>query len=255
MALLVDERTLRNLLRGVAAGHASVDDAVARLRSLPFDDLGEALPDRHRELRTGQAEAVFGPGKSPEQVRDIVRSLTAEAGGALFVTRATPEQFAAAAGVAPEAEYLERARLVVVRRSQEAPAGTVLVVTAGTSDLPVADEAAGVAEALALKVDRLTDVGVAGVHRLLARRDALDAADAVIVVAGMEGALPSLVAGLTSRPVVAVPTSVGYGASFEGLAALLGMLTACAPGIAVVNIDNGFGAAAFVHRMLRDRGD
>jgi hypothetical protein len=253
MTPLVDEGTLRNLLLEVSAGATTVDDAVRRLKSLPFDDLGDALPDRHRELRTGQAEAVFGPGKSPEQVRDILRSLTAEPGGALFVTRAVPEQYAAVLTVAPEAAYEERARLVVVRRSQDAPLGTVMVVTAGTADLAVADEAAAAADALALKVDRVSDAGVAGLHRVLAAREAIEAADAAIVVAGMEGALPSVVAGLTSTPVVAVPTSVGYGAAFEGLAALLGMLSACAAGIAVVNIDNGFGAAAFVHRMLRSR--
>ncbi|MCA1726473.1 MAG: nickel pincer cofactor biosynthesis protein LarB [Actinobacteria bacterium] len=249
----MDERTLRNLLRGVAEGHASVDDALARLRSLPFDALTDAMPDTHRELRTGFAEAVYGPGKTPEQVAGIVGSLTADGGGAVFVTRASAEQHAAVVRLAPEAEFIERAGLIVVRRSQEAPLGTVLVATAGTTDLPVADEAAAVADALAMKVDRLTDVGVAGLHRLLANRGALDAADAIIVVAGMEGALPSLVAGLTPGPVIAVPTSVGYGAAFDGLAALLGMLTACAPGIAVVNIDNGFGAAVFAHRLLRGR--
>ncbi len=253
MTPLVDESTLRNLLLEVSVGTTSVQDAIRRLKSLPFEDLGEALPDRHRELRTGQTEAVYGPGKSPQQVAGIVRSLVAEPGGAVFVTRAAPGQHAAVLEIAPEAEYLPRPGLIVARRTHDAPLGSVLVVTAGTADLAVADEAAGVADALGLKVDRLTDVGVAGLHRVLAHRDALDAADAIIVIAGMEGALPSVVAGLTSRPVVAVPTSVGYGAAFEGLAALLGMLSACAAGIAVVNIDNGFGAAVFVHRMLSER--
>jgi NCAIR mutase (PurE)-related protein len=224
----VDERTLRNLQ----------DDA---------------RPDIDRELRTGQAEAIYGPGKTPEQVRDLVAALAAASEGPVFVTRATPEQHAAAVEAVPDAEYHVRARLVVAGRRERSPAGTVLVITAGTSDLPVADEAAVVAESLGLKVERLTDVGIAGVHRVLAERDAIEAADAVIVVAGMEGALPSLVAGLTSRPVIAVPTSVGYGAAFEGLAALLGMLNSCSGGVAVVNIDNGFGAAQFAYRMLRER--
>ena len=224
----MDERTLRNLQ----------DDA---------------RPDLHRERRTGQAEAIYGPGKTPEQVRALVAALAAASDGPVFVTHATAEQHAAAAEAAPDAEFHERARLVVVGRREASPAGTVLVVTAGTSDLPVADEAAVVAESLGLKVERLADVGIAGVHRVLAEREAIEAADAVIVVAGMEGALPSLIAGLTSRPVIAVPTSVGYGAAFEGLAALLGMLNACAGGVAVVNIDNGFGAAQFAYRMLRER--
>ncbi len=224
----MDERTLRNLQ----------DDA---------------RPDLLRERRTGQAEAIYGPGKTPEQVRALVAALAAASDGPVFVTHATTEQHAAAVEAAPDAEFHERARLVVVGRREASPAGTLLVVTAGTSDLPVADEAAVVAESLGLKVERLADVGIAGVHRVLAERDAIEAADAVIVVAGMEGALPSLIAGLTSRPVIAVPTSVGYGAAFEGLAALLGMLNACAGGVAVVNIDNGFGAAQFAYRMLRDR--
>jgi NCAIR mutase (PurE)-related protein len=224
----VDERTLRNLQ----------DDA---------------RPDLHRERRTGQAEAIYGPGKTPEQVRALVAALAAASDGPVFVTRATAEQHAAAVEAVPDAEFHARARLVVVGRREASPAGTVLVVTAGTSDLPVADEAAVVAESLGLKVERLADVGIAGVHRVLAERGAIEAADAVIVVAGMEGALPSLIAGLTSRPVIAVPTSVGYGAAFEGLAALLGMLNACAGGVAVVNIDNGFGAAQFAYRMLRER--
>ena len=221
----MDERTLRNLQ----------DDA---------------RPDLHRELRTGQAEAIYGPGKTPEQVRDLVAALAAASEGPVFVTRATPEQHAAAVEAVPDAEYHVRARLVVAGRRERSPAGTVLVITAGTSDLPVADEAVVVAESLGLKVERLTDVGIAGVHRVLAERDAIEAADALIVVAGMEGALPSLVAGLTSRPVIAVPTSVGYGAAFDGLAALLGMLNACSGGVAVVNIDNGFGAAQFARRIL-----
>ena len=206
--------------------------------------------DLHRELRTGHAEAVYGPGKTPEQVANAAVALARGASGAVFVTRATKEQFEAVGALVPEASYDELARLIVVRRA--APAGgSVAVVTAGTSDLPVAEEAAQTADALGLDVSRTFDVGVAGVHRVLERREEIEAAGCAVVVAGMEGALPSVVAGLVSKPVIAVPTSVGYGASFEGIAALLGMLSSCAPGIVVVNIDNGFGAALAAHRMLR----
>jgi NCAIR mutase (PurE)-related protein len=238
------------MLDDVAAGRLSVPEAVADLRSLPFEEVPGAKIDHHRELRTGQAEAIYGPGKTASQVRDIAAALVARAGGAVMLTRATPEQAAAALEVVPGATYDERSGLTVLRRAGRA-GRVVSVVAAGTSDLPVSEEAAGAADALGLDVTRVEDVGVAGVHRILAHRDVLEAADCVIVVAGMEGALPSVVAGLTSRPVVAVPTSVGYGASFEGLSALLGMLSSCAPGVAVVNIDNGFGAALVADRIVR----
>jgi len=249
----VDERSLRFLLAAVRAGRLSPDQAVERLKDLPFVRAGESRPDLHRELRTGQAEAVYGPGKTPAEVRDILAALLKTPGGPVFVTKASADQAAAARAVAPDAEYHPRSGLLVARVTDEAPAGTVLIVTAGTADLPVAEEATETARALGLKADLVADVGVAGVHRLLAHRAALEAADCLIVVAGMEGALPSLVAGLTSRPVVAVPTSVGYGASFDGLAALLAMLNACAAGVGVVNIDNGFGAAQLAHRIVRRR--
>jgi NCAIR mutase (PurE)-related protein len=217
----------------------------------PVEELADARVDRHRERRTGQAEAIYGPGKTPEQVAAIAAALAASPGGALFVTRASAEQAAAALAAVPGARWSERARIVVLRESERFDgAPLIAVVAAGTSDLPVADEAATTAEAMGLRVQRITDVGVAGVHRILAHRDDLREADCVIVIAGMEGALPSVVAGLTPRPVIAVPTSVGYGASFEGLAALLGMLSSCSPGIAVVNIDNGFGAAQAAHRIV-----
>jgi NCAIR mutase (PurE)-related protein len=238
------------MLDDVAAGRLSVPEAVEDLRSLPFEEVPGAKIDHHRELRTGQAEAIYGPGKTASQVRDISAALVARASGAVMLTRATPEQAAAALEVVPGATYDERSGLAVLRRARRA-GRTVSVVAAGTSDLPVSEEAAGAADALGLDVTRVEDVGVAGVHRILAHRDDLEAADCVIVVAGMEGALPSVVAGLTSRPVVAVPTSVGYGASFEGLSALLGMLSSCAPGVAVVNIDNGFGAALVADRVVR----
>jgi pyridinium-3,5-biscarboxylic acid mononucleotide synthase len=215
------------------------------------EELADARVDHHRERRTGPAEAIYGPGKTPEQVAAIAAELAASPGGALFLTRASAEQAAAALEAVPGARWSERARIVVLRES-ERPKDTPLiaVVAAGTSDLPVADEAATTAEAMGLRVQRITDVGVAGVHRILAHRDDLREADCVIVVAGMEGALPSVVAGLTPRPVIAVPTSIRYGASFEGIAALLGMLSSCSPGITVVNIDNGFGAAQAAHRIV-----
>jgi pyridinium-3,5-biscarboxylic acid mononucleotide synthase len=254
MAPPVDERSLAQLLRGVAEGERTVDDAVRELRNLPYEALGDTRIDHHRELRTGQAEAVYGPGKTPEQVRAAAEALVRRSGGPVFVTRATPEQFHAVREVVPAAEYHPRSGLVVAKRGGNgAVLGTVAIVSAGTSDQPVAEEAAVTASALALATDVIEDVGVAGVHRLLDQRERIDGADCVVVVAGMEGALPSVVAGLTSRPVIAVPTSVGYGASFQGLAALLAMLSSCAPGICVVNIDNGFGAALVAHRILRAR--
>jgi pyridinium-3,5-biscarboxylic acid mononucleotide synthase len=247
----VDERNLARLLDGVATGDTSVADAVDALRALPFESVQDAKVDHHRELRTGHPEAIFGPGKTPEQVREIARALAREAGGAVLLTRATPEQASAVTEVVPGARYHERSRLMVVKPSSDAIAATVAVVAAGTSDLPVAEEAAVTLDAAGVHVNRITDVGVAGVHRVLAHRADLESADCCVVVAGMEGALPSVVAGLTSTPIVAVPTSVGYGASFEGLAALLAMLSSCAPGVSVVNIDNGFGAAQVAFRIVR----
>jgi hypothetical protein len=248
----VDERTIARLLDDVAAGRTSVDDAVEGLRGLPYESVPGARVDHHRELRTGQAETVFGPGKTPAQVADIARALSERSSGAVLVTRATAEQAAEVRSAIPAAEFHERSGVIVVKRAEPAtPAGEVAVVAAGTSDGPVAEEAAITLGASGCRVVSISDVGVAGIHRVLEHRGAFDRADCVIVVAGMEGALPSVVAGLTPTPVVAVPTSVGYGASFEGLAALLGMLSSCAPGIAVVNIDNGFGAAQVALRILR----
>lgn len=249
----MDLESIRDLLSRLEEGAVSAEEAMDALAGMTFVDLGEAKPDLHREGRTGQAEAVFGPGKTLEQVERIVGRLVEASGQPVFVTRATPEQYGAARRAAPDAVYHQRARLVVARPYQGAPLGRVAAVSAGTSDLPVMEEAAVAAEALGLKVERIADVGVAGVHRLIAHRAALEEADCAIVVAGMEGALPSLVAGLISPPVIAVPSSVGYGAAFGGLAALLGMLTSCAPGVVVVNVDNGFGAALAAHRILRDR--
>ena len=218
---------------------------------MPYEQLNDAKVDHHRELRTGSPEAIYGPGKTLEQVRVIARSLAERSNGAVLLTRATPEQAAAAAEVIPTANYDERARLSVIKRSDTRVDAVVAIVAAGTSDLPVAEEAALSLEAAGVEVRRVTDVGVAGVHRVLEHRPVLEAADCIIVVAGMEGALPSIVAGLTSKPIVAVPTSIGYGASFEGLAALLAMLSSCSPGVTVVNIDGGFSAAQAAFRIVR----
>jgi NCAIR mutase (PurE)-related protein len=211
-----------------------------------------ARPDLHRELRQGIPEAVYGEGKTPAQVTAICESLMEGTTSPVIVTRVTPEQVDELLATWPSAVHHPTARLVVLRSSAlAAPTGLITILSAGTSDLPVAEEAAVVAECLGAKVECINDVGVAGVHRLIEVQDSLHTSDVVIVVAGMEGALPSVVAGLTSKPVVAVPTSVGYGASFEGLAALLGMMSSCAPGVAVVNIDNGFGAALVADRIVR----
>jgi pyridinium-3,5-biscarboxylic acid mononucleotide synthase len=248
---------LRDLLIEMRAGATTVDEALTRLRRLPSSDLGFARVDVHRELRQGAAEAIYAAGKTPEQTVAIARQLVEQGTGAVLATHVPPSTASALLEVFPEARHSELARLVVIRAESLLPdedrIGKVVVVCAGTSDLPVAEEAALTAEALGAEVERIADVGVAGVHRLLDVQDRLHEADIVIVVAGMEGALASLVGGITSAPVVAVPTSVGYGASFDGLAALLAMLNSCAAGVAVFNIDNGFGAATFAIRMLRKR--
>lgn len=253
MAAPVDERTLAELLDDVAGGRIRTDEAVEALRDLPYQDLEHAKVDHHRELRTGQVEAVFAPGKTVEQICEVARGLLDRATGAVLVTRTDRAQREAVLATFPGAVAHERSGLVVVRpaRDPSSAAGRITVVTGGTSDAPVAEEAAATAEALGHVVHPVADVGVAGVHRVIERRADLESADCVVVIAGMEGALASVVAGLVSSPVVAVPTSVGYGASFEGLAALLGMLSSCAPGVSVVNIDNGFGAAQVADRIVR----
>ena len=244
----MDELTLRRLLDDVRSGALSADEAVARLRRLPFADLGFARVDHHRALRQGLPEAVYSPGKTPEQCAAIVAELLAEPGGPVLMTRADDEQAAAAEARNPGA--VRRGRTLAWRVQPERP-GRVLVVTAGTADLPVAEECVATLSAHGLRPTLLADVGVAGVHRLVATFDELAEADAVVVVAGMEGALASLVGGITPAPVVAVPTSVGYGAGLEGVTALLAMLASCASGLTVVGIDNGYGAACAVLRMLR----
>lgn len=245
----MDETTLRRLLDDVRSGALSADDAVGRLRRLPFADLGFARVDHHRTLRQGVAEAVYAPGKTAEHCAAIVEELLGEGGvSPVLLTRAADEQATAALGRNPGGQ--RRGRMVIWRPAPGRP-GRVLVVTAGTADLPVADECMATLEAHGFRPELVADCGVAGVHRLLATAEELAAADVVVVVAGMEGALPSVVGGIAACPVVAVPTSAGYGASFEGITALLGMLSSCASGITVVGIDNGFGAACAVARMLR----
>jgi pyridinium-3,5-biscarboxylic acid mononucleotide synthase len=234
--------SLRKLFDQVRAGKLSPDEAVDRLRHLPFEDLGFAKVDHHRALRQGMPEVVFGPGKTAKQVADIFHRLAAH-GGNVLATRATEEQFSAVAEKVKGCEYRPLARAIVLKRDRKRHGrGTITVVSAGTSDIPVAEEAVVTAEMMGNAVQHVYDVGVAGIHRLLAHRATLAKARVVIVCAGMEGALPSVVGGLVGVPVIAVPTSIGYGAAFGGLAALLGMMNSCASNVSVVNIDNGFGA-------------
>jgi hypothetical protein len=242
----VDREGVRALLEAVASGDVPPGDALDRLAVAPYEQLADALVDTHRALRTGDPEVVYGAGKTTGQVLDVVARLTGDR--AVLVTRASPETVQALE--ASYDEVLVDGPTVAVGRLPE-PRGCVAVLAAGTSDGPVAAEAALTARAFGAGVERVDDVGVAGLHRLIAARSVLDRADCLVVVAGMEGALPSVVGGLVGTPMVAVPTSIGYGASFGGIAALLAMLNACAPGITVVNIDNGFGAGVFAARVAR----
>ncbi len=239
---------IRSLLEQLLDDATRIDEAEARLldalRARPFEDLGFARVDHHRASRQGFPEVVLGLGKTPAQIAAIAAEIAGR-GSTLLVTRATPEAYDAVRTLLPDASYNAEARIVALPKQDVGSGrGTILVVAAGTSDLPVAEEAVCTAELMGNRVDRLYDVGVAGLHRLLGERARLHAARVIVVVAGMEGALPSVVAGLVSVPVIAVPTSIGYGASFGGIAALLGMLNSCASGVSVVNIDNGFGAAS-----------
>jgi NCAIR mutase (PurE)-related protein len=250
----VDRAEIRSLLDAVATGRLTTAEAEDRLRALPtqgFTDLGYARLDTHRAVRTGDPEVVYGAGKTPDQVVGLLRTLAEHsAGRPAIATRLTPAMVEQLQDELPDVEIDEVARCAYLG-ALPPTAGTVAVVTAGTSDEPVAAEAAFVARAFGAEVLRVRDAGVAGIHRLLADFPLLDRADCLIVVAGMEGALPSVVGGLVGTPLVAVPTSVGYGASFGGLAALLAMLNSCAPGVTVVNIDNGFGAGVFAARVAR----
>lgn len=254
----IEEARLRELLAAVSEGRVDVDKAVDELRHLPYEDLGFAKVDHHRALRDWLPEVILGEGKTPEQVVAIARKLLSHA-DRLLATRLSPEAARALVAAVPDAHLHEIARCVTVNRAAVPAQDGVCVLCAGTADLPVAEEAAITAEIMGNDVRRVYDVGVAGIHRLLDKLPEIVAARALVVVAGMEGALPSVVAGLVSAPVIAVPTSVGYGASFRGLAPLLAMLNSCAAGVAVVNIDNGFGAgymAATINRTaLAERGD
>jgi NCAIR mutase (PurE)-related protein len=249
----LDADIMRALLEGVRAGTVTLDAAVAAMRNLPFEELGFAKVDHHRAVRKGFPEVIFCQGKTAEQVAEIAHSLH-RAGSTLLATRADAAAYQAVLQRVPVAQYRETGRLIFAPGRESASLqGTVGVVTAGTGDIPVAEEAAGTLEVMGANVQRIFDVGVAGLHRLLYQREALARCDVLIAVAGMEGALPPVVTGLVDVPVIAVPTSIGYGANLGGVTAMLGMLTACANGMAVVNIDNGFGAAAFAASILRSR--
>ncbi len=248
----MDPREIRRLLETLQTGGVSVDDALERLRHLPFEDVGVATIDHHRALRQGAPEVILGQGKSVEQLLTIIGRML-EHGSNVLVTRLDAVKAAPLLERFPRARYHADARLLTIELSppQARGAGPVAVICAGTSDLPVAKEAAITLRMLGHEVEEVIDVGVAGLHRLLARSDVLHRAAVLIVVAGMEGALPSVIGGMVAAPVIAVPTSVGYGTAFGGVAALLGMLNSCASGVTVVNIDNGFGAAFAAHRINR----
>ena len=244
---MTSNKLLKDLLERVATGDVDTASALSQLvdafRAQPFEDLGFARVDHHRGIRQGFPEVILGLGKTPDQIAAIAKEIVSR-GSTLLVTRATPAAFDAVHAVVPDAIFHDIAKIIALRQQDITPGkGTIVVAAAGTADLPVAEEAAITAELMGNCVERVYDVGVAGLHRLLGERERLAAARVIIVVAGMEGALPSVVSGLVSVPVIAVPTSVGYGASFGGIAALLGMLNSCASGVSVVNIDNGFGAA------------
>jgi NCAIR mutase (PurE)-related protein len=244
---------LKRLLEQVQRGDESIDDALQRLRHLPFEDLGDMVVDHHRGLRQGFPEVIFGANKSAEQIQRIIAALAAK-GNNVLATRLDEEKGEQLTQLFPAAVWHREARCLTLEQQPVEPVGrgTILVISAGTSDIPVAAEAVVTARIMGNRVEQLFDVGVAGLHRLLARRELLFSASVIVVVAGMEGALPSVVGGLVSRPVIAVPTSVGYGAAFGGVAALLGMLNSCASGVTVVNIDNGFGAGYAAALMNRE---
>jgi pyridinium-3,5-biscarboxylic acid mononucleotide synthase len=248
----LNAESIRKLFEEVRKGKVTPDDAVSRLRHMPFEDLGFAKVDHHRALRVGMPEVILGEGKTPTQVAAIFSRL-AKYGGNILATRANEKQLAAVKKRVRGVEYRELAHAIVLQRNRtKYGKGVIAVVSAGTSDVPVAEEAVATAEVMGNEVEHFYDVGVAGIHRLLANREALTKARVVIVCAGMEGALPSVVGGLVGVPVIAVPTSIGYGASFKGIAALLGMLNSCASNVSVVNIDNGFGAgyvASLINRL------
>jgi len=249
----MDINSLKDLLQSVAAGKTLVDNAIDEIRKLPFEDIDYAHIDHHRSLRKGFPEVIFGQGKTAEQICGILEHMAAQE-NIILVTRVKPEKAQLVLSQFSHAAYYADARMVVLQK--EAPIitgrGTILVISAGTSDIPVAREACLTAQAMGNRVESIFDVGVAGIHRLFAHKDIIDQAAVLVVAAGMEGALPSVVAGMVSRPVIAVPTSIGYGASFNGLTALFAMLNACSSNVAVVNIDNGFGAGYMASMINRE---
>ena len=250
---------LVEILEKVQRGEIPLNEAVSRIAVEPVTDLGFAVLDHHRELRTGLPEVVYCEGKHRDMIRPIVESLLEKNDGNILLTRASEEVYEEVRAACPEAEYHKQARFILIRREQKELVGKIVVVTAGTADIPVAEEAAIVAELTGNAVERLFDVGVSGMHRILSHTQIFHGANVIVVVAGMEGALPSIVGGLVDCPVIAVPTSVGYGANLGGMAALLSMLNSCALGVAVVNIDNGFGAGYFANLInkaaMKSRSD
>jgi NCAIR mutase (PurE)-related protein len=252
----VDKAKLKKLLEDVAEGSVSPESATESLKNLPYEDLGFAKVDHHRQLRRGMPETIFASGKTPEQVITIIEHMR-DHGSNVLATRCDAELAAKALEALPDVTYHETARcLTLTMNAPDLLDGYIAIVCAGTSDLPVAEEAAVTCESMGNRVERISDIGVAGLHRLLDQRERLSGANALVVCAGMEGALPTVVAGLVDRPIIAVPTSVGYGASFGGIAALLGMLNSCAEGVSVVNIDNGFGAgmnASLINRLANGK--
>ncbi len=238
---------LAEILGKVQRGEMGLEEAASRIAIEPVTDLGFAMLDHHRELRKGLPEVVYCEGKHRDTIRPIVEALLEKNQGNILLTRASEEVYEEVRASCPQAEYHRQARFILIRREEKELAGKVVVITAGTADIPVAEEAAIVAELTGNAVEKLYDVGISGMHRILARTDALIGANVAVVAAGMEGALPSIVGGLVECPVIAVPTSVGYGANLGGMAALLAMLNSCALGVAVVNIDNGFGAGYLAH--------
>jgi len=245
-------RKIESLLKKVKSGKTSIEEAIARLKSLPFEDLGDARIDHHRSLRKGFPEVIWGEGKTSEQILSIVKGLKRKDQN-ILITRLDGAKAKAVLKVFPTSQYYPRCKVLtyLTHPVKNEGKGTILVITAGTTDIPVAEEAAVTARFMGNRVETLYDVGVSGIHRLLSERKRIEEARVLIVVAGMEGALPSVVGGLVDRPVIAVPTSIGYGTSFGGIAALLAMLNSCASGVAVVNIDNGFGAGYMASLMNR----
>ena len=248
----MERKSIKELLRKVKKGEVSIDEAFGRLRDLPFEDIDVACIDHHRSIRRGASEVIFGEGKEVEDILAIMDRMIAQEEN-ILITRLSPEKAGKIKKKYRKAEYYRRSRTLTLIPCAQEPRGkgTILVISAGTSDIPVAEEAAVTGRFMGNDVDTLYDLGVSGLHRLLAHREKLQKASVIIVVAGMEGALPSVVGGLVVKPVIAVPSSVGYGASFQGIAALLGMLNSCASGVTVVNIDNGFGAAYAASLMNR----